>query len=394
MEINATRGLGALKTKVKFDLEKAVEERKSLGLTVPEDFRVGIRYYNDTNTAACATMDNNMPYLGINVLSSVYKNYKGKLDKDISFLMNYFDNSRELFINTDESIILDMMFHPVNVISELENSFRKKEFENLKKRSEMHGRKYTSYKKEAIDSAHDARKLLRVLNPVIKDKFSKTRLSASGIRHELDHLDMFSSKICKRFYDNIGLEKKADDKFKNDKKSSNEYAKIAKKTLKSRSEDYLLMEIKGLFFDNVPFNAWNRVDYEDVKRKVYGRFEFNYIEGALVESIVESLIKMHSPDLKFTVDTANYIRMVMLGSSFLNLHADRYGAERTKINYTIANKIMYEEIPEWKKIFAKNAEEATDAVGCAFKQDHSRFNKANKNAETFNQYIHILKSKK
>jgi len=391
MEIKAAWGLGKLKQKVKHDLEKVLGERRKLGLAVPEDVEVRLRYSSNNSEFAFACLENLVPVITINLLQSTAQRFKGEEKDALNTLSWYFDITRHIL--DDDNEVLAAMRHPVKVICSYENSVGKKELQSIKQDLEDNGRKYSSEKNQIIKNAKKARKIFRKIKPKIERRFAKLSMSESSLRHEIDHAAFFKSAIDTNYRENVESELMLSDIA--EQESYEQLAKIQNKMLTLSTERDVLIESRALFFDCIPFNHWELVDYEKVKKKVYSFFQYNYIESVIpAEVILPAMISKYAVKKAFTAETAEYLKKLVYFQAGDICKAKDIVIKTPGVDFNIANQIFYAEIPHWKQQYAWNATAAIDAIGDALRDDPARFKKADLEARTFSHYLKILKGGK
>jgi hypothetical protein len=390
MEIKATWGLGSFKKKITHSLEKVIAERRMLGLKVPEDFEVRLKYSGDDRAGAYTCLEDSLPVITINVLQSAAEAFNGKDRDDICQLNWYFDITKHIL--DDEKEVLDAMRHPVKVINGYEHSVGKKELDALKKALHEDGRKYSSDKDKIIKNARKARQILKAIRPKLVQRFERLRLSQTNLRHEMDHAAFCGARIDMDYREILECQYLL--KELNEAECFEQIAKIQDKLLRKSAERGVIAEARGLFFDCVPYNQWGIVDYGKIKKRVYSFFQNNYIEGIIpAEIILPSLLWKYYPSATLTRETEDYLKLIVYSQAGVE-KANDIVVKTANVNFDWANKILYDEIPKWKKLYAENAAAAVVAIGNAFKDDPSRFRKADEKATTFWQYISILAGSK
>ena len=88
--------------------------------------------------------------------------------------------------------------------------------------------------------------------------------------------------------------------------------------------------------------------------------------------------------------TSNYL-FAIVNRQRESPNAMRYVVRPEKVNYDVANRILYQELPEWKNRFAANGRTAVEAIGNAYRNNPSRLREANK-ARTFKEFIELCLS--
>ena len=385
MKIVATRGLECLTDRVESDLEKVLEERDMLGLSYPGDFNVKVGYYMGSCMAS-AFVEDSMPTIQLNTLPIVFERFNNK-EKDYAHkIISYFDVAQELFHDCEEDLVLNLMEHPLKTINEVEGDFGKK---GLKEFKESFGDMYKKYRSAVIKYAKDARLASREVFPKIISVLDNTGFTSSPLRHEMDHLDMYHTRLNKDYYaieQRLGELK--NEIWSGDSETIKEYKRLSRKFIDMKTKVVVIEEIRAAFFDQIKMGEWMKIDYEEVKRKVYGWFHNSYIINNFQKDILECTLGDMTGLKDLGKNTINYLRRLTLEHEG-NAGSGKYHEDRTKVDYNIANKILFEDIPTWQMRFAQNAAFATEAIGNAFRDDPTRFQEANK-ARSFDEYLRIL----
>ena len=221
--------------------------------------------------------------------------------------------------------------------------------------------------------------------PRIEAAFETADLSS--LRHEMDHVDFFGSPL---YLDYHSRGKKAGElgqrlHTSKDKSVSVEYAQANMKVLGAMAKVVPLLEVRALFFNYVKPNEWDRADFEDLKRKVYGNFVSGYVEGGLPEDMLDKLVSVAWSEGQMDRQTSNYLFNIV-NRQRESPNAMRYVVRPEQVNYDVANRILYQELPEWKNRFATNGRTAVDVVGNAYRDNPSRLKKTNK-THTFHNIL-------
>ena len=69
-------------------------------------------------------------------------------------------------------------------------------------------------------------------------------------------------------------------------------------------------------------------------------------------------------------------------------NAMRYVVRPEQVNYDVANRILYQGLPEWKNRLATNGQTAVNVVGNAYRDNPSRLKEANR-ARTFQEFMEL-----
>jgi len=390
MKVQTYKELEDLIPKVESDLEVAVKEREKLGLTIPEDYQVCITFYNSENAKATAQGTSSGSIICVNALRTAMEQLDEQDRNKLSGLTYYFDITRTFL--RDESWIRASIEDPVKTLGDFEKAFKSEQiFQIYKEGCKARGREYDSYKDFTIKNAEKAKKTLEELMPSIKEGFKKADLS---LRHELDHSAFFTSQIYKDFNSKLALTKQLQHKLgiEKDQSVSKELAKANMEVLKAKVEIEPLLEPRALFFTHVKPDEWDKADFEKVKNKVYGNFLLSYIERAFPQDILDPLVSQKWSNGEMDTATSMFL-FYTVNLQRQSANSIAYVIQPEKVNYNIANKVLYQELPEWKAKLAKNARTAVEAIGNAYKEKPSRLKEAN-NSKTFEEFIEICKGGK
>ena len=378
----------------KFDGE-IKEERKNLGLSYPRNCNIGIKFYNSSYSTAITKLFNSNPEIQINAFQLFLEseNRKNFTPSSLNLIKDYFDIARD-FLQWEDNCIFDIIKNPKREFKKMEKSWNSPDLEEFKNFLKERGRSYESYKNFLENRGKNCRTILRRLIPEVKKSFLKEDLSC--LRHEADHADFFysplsidlcsKSRMAERLRQRLQEEK--------DESISKEYAKANMNILETRSKIDTIMEIKALFFNYIKPDEWKKANFDDIKKKVYGHFINAYLEGEYAEYILDPLVSVKWSRAEMDNMTSNYL-FNKINEQSGDIKQIRYagGIKPEEVDYNIANKILYEEIPRWKKRFADNGKIVVDAVGDAYKDNPPRLKKAN-DAKTFSEFIKICKGER
>ena len=391
MKIQAREELKGLLRKLEHELEIALQERKKLDLSLPQNYNTFIRFYNSQKAMAQAQLIGSSSIIEVNAAPLVINQLKEKDREKLKNVMYYFDIVRDFLGGPEEDIIFSVAEHPIKMINQFEENFSsKEELKRYKRFFKERGRDYSSYKKITIDNAKFVRDTIKEMLPMIKKAFDSADLSS--LRHEIDHVDFFSSPIYLDYYSKYIKAAKLGQRLhaKKDKSTSIEYALANMEVLKSMAEVSPLLEIRALFFNYVEPNEWSKVDFNNIKKKVYGNLISGYIEGGFPEEILDKLVSVEWSEDRMDRQTSNYL-FDLVNKQRGSPNTLRYVVHPEQVNYSVANYIMYKELPEWKNRFATNGKTIVDIISNAYKNNPSKLKEANK-ARTFQEFIELCES--
>lgn len=390
MVICASPELEELIPQIESELEKTIQERKQLGLSLPQDYYIGISYYGAGNMSAGALFTDAGSIICINTLMLIQDQIEAGEDiNKLNEILCYFDTARNIL--GEENWILPAIQNPEETINKFEQEFPSKEdLLGYKEGFNIKGSGYEDYKRFTIEHAESVKKLLEELMPKIKKGFKKTE---THLRHEIDHVDFFNSLIYQDFCFKIAQAEEQYDLYmqQGDVLISPEYGKASIAVLKSMAEIEPLLETKALFFSYVGLNEWDNVNYEEVKKKVHEKFLKCYLEQVYPGEIRDNLISQKWASGEMNLATS--ISLATRNNEIEITNTEAQIIKQEKVNYKLINEILYKEIPGWKMKFAENAGIAVEAIGQAYKEDPSRLKEANQ-AKNFQQYIELCKGNK
>ncbi len=359
----------------------ATEERKSLGLSLPKkcDFFIGMC---DVASDGCAVayQTNAGPAVVVNLLPLFLEQAEARHAELGQEIAEYFDIARDFFNTPHEEPILELITHPRKTIQIFESSFSKKKLRMYQSIFQERGKPYSRYKRWLTKNAKHIRALLKKLTPHILRAFEHQEIEDT-VRHELDHADFFQTALHQK-YDHYVQQLNALDE------SSKQYIRVEKKLLHSFIEVYSLIEPRAHFFSYIPKDQWRDSDMAHVKKHVCATVITEYVENEYTFALLESLNSLSLKEGNIDTVTTNYLFHKVYAQS-QSIHAQQYVVDPEKVNYSVANMILYEQLPALKKRMADNIILAVDALGNAFSQNPSRITKANK-ARTFDEFIEIV----
>ena len=224
----------------------------------------------------------------------------------------------------------------------------------------------------------------------ISEAYSRT--DATTIEHELDHL-----AFCKSKHTEIVRKKKL------------EYNKLLNKVSEGQDEyedrvkevgvefvyinvDHLtLTELRAHFFNVVPQGERTKADYEVAKEEVFSRFEKGYVKKDLPKRNFFYLINdLNDPELEGMDEATVKCIAKKFYESIHDPDATFYnGFKQEDVNQGVVDYFFDTKLPEFKQGIEAKARLAVDAFAKAFADDPTRFNEADAEAETFDQYVAI-----
>lgn len=383
MESLSRPELSDLEFAVRKELDKVEEERSDLGLSYPEDYHFSVNYYEMEGALAQAFISTIGPFMSINVLMATYSHLDAEDQNKCADLLGYFDLVRDFLPGYSENAIIDLMGNPKEFMDSLESRIPKEGLVEFKDFFMRRGMPYDAYREFAIENAPKFNDILKHLLPKIKSIFYN--LDFSSLRHEMDHLDFFSSPLYSRYNQ---LRKENQDLMINwqqekTQESSEKYADSNLVVLDAQSRVLTLLEIRALFFNFVNVGEFGNMNPE-VSKKVFNYFDQGYIKNSTAESILEPLVSDSHRKWEMNQETSNYL-FHKVNTARQSPTAARYVVNKGEVNMQLANSIL-SRVEEWQEIFRTNARQASEVIGQAFLRNPSALSHANK-AKTFQEYL-------
>lgn len=370
---------------VESGLELALEERKELGLSIPENFGVQIEFY--TKNKAYAYVEANKNQIVLNSFIIALDSLEGKKLEKARYAKSYFDSVNNLFGNIGSDSMLKFMNEPEKMFSITE--FLAGDFEEYKKKLENSGIDYEHSKKEIIRAGASVKNIINEILPDIDYGFLK--LYSNHLRHELDHLSFIESPIYKKVENQL-MTLKGALKFSEEISEVIEESRFkwtleheATQYLKQMAKESSAFETRALFFTLIPLGGLKKADFDSATEEVINYFHQNYlISGSLKHEIIKVLSKVESHEKKISQKTENYL--IMNGEPSNLLENPRLEeSDRKRAVHIIKNRL-----PEWTRYFEKTAKIAAAAHGRTFKNNPGLMKEAEESASYFEEYIRCL----
>lgn len=387
MEIQAHDRLKGLTPKVESELEKTLQERKNLGLSVPQKFNTLIKFYNNQGGFARA-IPTTIPTISINIAPITSSHLNAEDNKRLGATAYYFDIARDYLINLDEELIFSMINSPQKTILQFEKCFSEDGLKERKKIFEERGVSCKTYERFLIEHAGPTKETIEYLLPKMKKTFNAMEIPF--LRHEIDHVDFFTAQI---YLDCLSISKEIMELCRQsckDNSLSVEYVKANMECLETMTKIQPILEARALFFDYIKPGEWCNINFDNAKKDVYDNFVSSYIEDSYVGNTLDKLISVKWSENQMDRQTSNYLFKEVLTKA-KNPNADRYVVDESRVNYDVANQILKQELPRWQNKFKANAKIAVEAIGNAYRDNPSKLSAAN-SAKTFQEYINLCKS--
>ncbi len=398
MKINCHERLRGLTSALEQQVETALQERRDLGLTVPGEFEISLGLYNNGSAAHISLEDNS---LSVYALSTVLGDIPPEYNNLVNGVSEYFNKVRLIFEERyTADNFLEILDDPNGELERYEASLHPDYLEAKKRGINSNRHDYDSLKAWIIQNAEVAQEMVNELMPILNTRFAECLDDLNVLRHEIDHIDIMRSKLGRK---NNELSREKND-------LAEEYQRLAierkpgtktiiqlKEKNKEIYENYpdllILSEVRAHFFNYIQKGEWDGVDYNQVAAEVRGTVIRRYVRGVIPIQSIGYLL--NSPEYAIICDmedsdTVNaIIRRVHFESE--DPSASLYNYDPSKVNAEMESQILDVEFPALRRRLVQRTIEAVDAIACAYEQDRSRFAKADREAETFDQYVAICR---
>lgn len=359
------------------DLEVALRERGDMGLSVPQEFDVRLRFYepgskphSDANTRTVGSK----PSVTISALPESLNYLGGENRKAVKTVMSFFDLTRRFISfdteflpgpegidgDNDEYVVILTMREPERTIRYLEDTAPEGRLAAYKDSLKKRRQDFDALKEKVIRTAKPAEESLARLAPVLQDLFSSVGFGST--RHEMDHVDFSTSAIYEDLHQSLE-------------------GGVNPQTLAKFSQAKTLSEVRALFFDHVPLNSWGEADMRSVEETVVAHYADEYINSPKYSEAVVGMV-LKADNTTIDDDTANYIS----GAIDRRSRNGRFKFDPAKVDYRVAGKILHDQLPLWRIATRANAEIAAEAIGNAYRDDPRRLRAAN-GARSFQEFI-------
>ncbi|MCK5023079.1 MAG: hypothetical protein KAS04_02810 [Candidatus Aenigmarchaeota archaeon] len=387
----------------------AIDERKDLGLCMPEDFDVSIGILQGNSSAAVASRYGSKNLFMINTFAILYNSdvvHMSKVEEDnMEKLINYSTVVSNCFHRfgiagkPNEKDVLRCM-RSKNPRKAFENMVSKKytksEIRDMKEKQELDGFSFEKAIDHLSKGASGALKIIDEIKPLV----TKYHSTGKGIlhdnvtaRHETDHLAFVEGKMYKKIdcmYMNLveAMNAIADEHSR--VPVSVEIANDNQKMVDFHIDSVLLMEAGAHVFNFVPAGGWEKLkdNYIDVKKMIAFELMDKYIHtpdcnGLLSENAIKGMIRTETYKGAINDDTANYVLSKLSGPFKRFVYTVKNPKE---VQWGEAERIR-EEYNAYIKNLGNKAQTAAEAVVKAYVEDHSRLNHAYSEAESFDEFI-------
>ncbi len=387
MAISTFSGLEGIVGEIEGQIESAKNEREELGLVMPKKYDVYVYFSSIDNYAASAWMHtDDRGMIGIFLLNTVSPFFNAEKRQDLKVVRKYYDVLFALFGMETELKIHDFFNNGRKEIELFEQQFQKGDsFQVFKEQyHRQHRRPYNEDVRYLLENASSVQETFLQLLPYMVSLFP---MAGKYIRHELDHLDFFKSKLWKRHTKQENLVATLAKLYKDHPKTVQKgYAEANLYSLKLQSVIRPILEGRALFFDHVEPYAWYCADFAVVAQQVKKHLHY-YIHNSFSLLILNRLIVAAEIEHGLSDDTKQYMYHQVykkIGNNRAILHP----FQEKNVNINLAQHILQKEMGQWKRRFAETSNFTVPALQIAYEQDASRFLTAN----TAGDYINFIRS--
>ena len=279
MEIDFSPGLEDLVCNVKEKCLEGLYEREKLGLEVPDDFRIYIKWGDNVFQKASFKIVKDKRYVFLNVLGNLFYGQKEKYKKEKK-VVEFFTRAR-LLSQDDFSVF---------ALKVMENPKKLTEFELEEKKLAKHKRFFKSQRKYLKNNAESALEAFLDIKDEAKDIFLHGDYDVS-IRHELSHADFsygiypikFTSDMI-RFYD---LERKYF--FLRKEEYFKELKKLSLDLLETEAIMLSCEEERAIFFNFIKADKWDSFNTVAASKKV-GKFFVDFFVNSSYQNMIRAQV--------------------------------------------------------------------------------------------------------
>lgn len=380
--------LSQLEVLLEGKVEEVLKERKAIGLSVPEKYEVNLTYYNhDGALAQAQDLLIDKPGISINLFVACLPHLSEEDCKNVSSLITYFSIMRDFLMNPHEEKILSFLDNPGEELKRFEAHFEPDGLERYRAFLRGRGTSYENFVAMGVKKAPEMKGLLAELLPKFYEVFEKVDLSP--LRHEMDHVDFYSSKLWKDYKTALGAcEKLAiESKVPLTEAPNPDYACAKMSVLELDSQVRPLLESRAMFFTFIGPGQFNQANMSEVAEKVSVFFGEEYVSRVFPPNILDALVSREWGNGKMDRQTSNCLFYSVL-SQMGSPTCIRYQFDETKVNQEVANMVLID-LEKWKDIYRKNARRAAYAIGKAHVEDPKRFALADQQACCPDEYLRI-----
>ena len=377
MNIHLPNELTSLEPLIKQKVDGALQERESLGLSIPQNFDIVVRLYGKDTEAASALIED-CPKIDFNVLLFANE-YCNGIDKNkMQKLIRYCHGMKKIISGNDYAILASLK-RPLEILALKEACVD--DFDKVKEFYMTTGLDYDEYKRTAPENRD-------LLNDFLSNDVPKIADAAKDLgrvfRHEIDHIDSFGSQLCLRFRVVSGLRRAVGQWFKvADMPDKNDnYVRIEDRFLRTFLTTAPVLETRAIFFDHVNPDEWKNFDLEEVKKKILDDLVM-YSYKVWTYNLVGSLANIEQVSNPMNRYTVLYINKLVLDEPFDD---EKFKGE---IDFETANKISKQAL-DWQWYFDRMCKSLVGIIGEAYRDDPSRLKEANK-AKNLREYVEICK---
>lgn len=342
---------------VELIIQEALEERRDLGLKVPESVPAFIHFCQSLDYAF-ANYSSKRSFIGINVLPIAFDRFENdsKNIESVNIVCRFQEMVREVRGVIDESVVQSVMQDP----SKLDEFFNENPAakEHLKVFFDGRGVALEEYLEVILSEADNAREAFNRIKNVAIEKFLDDDLNS--IRHELDHLVYYLEPEVKNYMEVKKKRFLLNRAFDGSEEKSKELGRISEELLSLDSFWNPRLEVRAHFFSFVGKGKWKSVNSEKARQTVVNAYLANYVFSGRVEQVLDLIVSQYWAAGLMNRETSNVIYSTVLQRSRHQLKAARYRITKPEeIKYDIAEIIVDGELPCRQREFYENAVKAS-----------------------------------
>lgn len=376
MILSPTPGLEGFARRVGCELSDVIGERERLGLSVTRPSSVFVQLYGVRGATAYASLSDEGPVLGMNALPLAMNVLEDEKRADLSGIIGFFDRTREIFGISNENAVLSFIKDPSEFATWFESSCPPEQFERYKAFFTERGKGYDELKDELLAGAEPVRDALEGF--VERMGALSDALDLSSLRHEMDHIDFYTAPFYRIFHDLHEAKQQAKNAWSAHRSlpNSRAYAQAAMDSLEMMVRVTPILEARAMFFNEIPLGGWDDADYGSARNRVNSRFINGYVEDLLVEEVTDPLVANAWSYGLMDRQTSNYV-FLMVNQQRGNAEAVmRYLVSPEAVDHRVASRILYDELPMWKRALTDTVIDAAEVFAEAYRDDPSRLKRA------------------
>lgn len=380
-DIYVMSGLEKLVEPIATQIDDALKEREQLGLSLPKRLQLHIDYHFMEGATACASPAT-PPILRVNALGQAAMNTRCD---DYRTVCMFFNAVRSVYTDMPQETLLRIV-EDAKVLDAVEAEGGEY-FEKMKRHVASLGRPYDEFKRHVIST-----------QPLVKQAFgrAKTKIvtdvrgqKINDVRHELDHIDFFSSPLVQQHTDlqnrvgTLTMQLEA-----GDVSVSKELAAAQLELLKYDAKYNPIIELRAFVFDYIMPGEWINADFSQIRDNAVNRFKMDYVRCVYADRIAHAVLSQYWSRGEMDRATSNVV--------FHGVHQISGNARGTNYplpatyNDELARRV-FADIVSWVNQYQQNAEQIADAVYGAYRDNPSHLAKSTK-VSSFEEFLIACKT--